>query len=117
MAATFSSGEMRHKVTLQSRSTSIDSFGGQVLNWNTVATVWAAMEPSGGRELLAAQAMAIDQPMSITLRWKPAFADPKAVASMRVVYGTRVFNIHASNNVEERGRLLVLLTSEGLNDG
>jgi SPP1 family predicted phage head-tail adaptor len=110
-------GTLRHRITVQRRSSAVDSFGQQTTTWTTVATVWASIEPSGGKELMAAQSMAIDQPSTITIRWQPMFANPMAVAAMRILYGTRIFDIHASNNPEERNRVLVLLCSEGLNDG
>ena len=110
-------GTLRHRITLQQRSTAQDSVGGQSVTWSDVATVWASIEPSGGKELMAAQAMNIGIPSTITMRWQSLFSNPKALAAMRVIYGSRLFNIHASNNPEERNRVLVLLCSEGLNDG
>ena len=110
-------GALRRRITLQTRTTTQDSFGGQSTTWIDVASVWASIEPSGGRELMTAQAMNIEAPSTITIRWQPAFRDPKAVAAMRAVYGSRIYNIHASENPEERNSVLVLLASEGLNDG
>ena len=66
---------------------------------------------------MAAQAVSLDQPTTITIRWQPIFASPKAVAAMRVVYNGRLFNIHSVENEEERNCMLTLLASEGLNDG
>ena len=117
MTVIYKSGDMRHRVTLQARSLAEDGAGGQSVTWRAVATVWAAMEPSAGRELMAAQALNLDQPTTITIRWQPALANPRAVAAMRAVFGGRIFNIHSSENQEERNRLLVLIASEGLNDG
>jgi SPP1 family predicted phage head-tail adaptor len=110
-------GTLRKRIAIQSRGTSVDSFGQQTTTWSTVATIWASIEPSGGKELMMAQAMNIDQASTITIRWQSLFADPKAVAAMRIVYGSRIFNIHSSANQEERNRVLVLIASEGLNDG
>ena len=112
-----SAGTLCQRITLQQQSPSVDSYGQQVLMWTDVATVWASLEPSVGRELLAAQAVRLDQPTTITIRWQPAFAQPRAVAAMRAVYNGRVFNIHSVGNEDERNVLLTLLASEGLNDG
>ena len=38
-------GDYRHRVDLQSRSTSRDAYGGQAESWSTYDTVWAAVEP------------------------------------------------------------------------
>ena len=78
-----SAGTLRKRITLQQQSPSVDSYGQQVNAWTDVATVWASVEPSVGRELMAAQAVSLDQPTTITIRWQPLFASPKAVAAMR----------------------------------
>ncbi len=114
---TLSAGTLRKRITLQQQSPSVDSYGQQITTWSDVATVWASVEPSVGRELIAAQAVSLDQPTTITLRWQPALANPKAVAAMRAVYNGRIFNIHSVENEAERNTLLTLLASEGLNDG
>ena len=110
-------GTLRKRITLQQQSISVDTYGQQITTWTDVATVWASIEPSVGRELMAAQAVSLDQPTTIMIRWQPAFASPKAVAAMRAVYNDRLFNIHSVENEEERNRTLTLLASEGLNDG
>jgi len=110
-------GTLRKRVMVQARSVTQDSFGGQSSAWVDVAPAWAEIIPSVGRELVAAQAMRIDAPSTITMRWRSEFADPKALAAMRIVYGTRIFNIHSSANMEERNRYLTLICSEGLNNG
>lgn len=111
-----SAGTLRKRITLQQQSPSVDSFGQQVSTWTDVATVWASIEPSVGRELLAAQAVRLDQPTTITIRWQPIFASPRTVAAMRAVYSGRIFNIHSVENEGERNTLLTLIASEGLND-
>lgn len=110
-------GTLRHQITLQARETTRDPVGGQSTAWTDVATVWASLEPSVGRELMAAQALAIDQPTTITVRYQSFLADPRLVVAMRALYGTRIFNIHSSQNETERNRSVTLIASEGMNDG
>jgi SPP1 family predicted phage head-tail adaptor len=110
-------GRLNHRIVLQSRSSTIDSVGGQATTWTPVATVWAQIQPLSGRELIAAQASQSEISHRITLRYQAAFADPQTVAAMRVVYGSRIFNIAAALNQSENNHTLVLMASEGLNDG
>lgn len=110
-------GQLTRRIKLQQQSPSVDSYGQQVITWTDVATVWASIEPSVGRELMVAQAVSLDQPTTITIRWQAAFASPKTVAAMRVVYNGRIFNLHSVENEAERNTLLTLIASEGLNDG
>lgn len=112
-----SAGRLNRRIIIQQRAVTQDSSGGQVETWTAVATVWSAIEPLTARELMAAQAVQSEVSHSITIRWQAAFADPKAVAAMRAVYGARIFNIAGSMNTEERNRELILTASEGLNKG
>jgi SPP1 family predicted phage head-tail adaptor len=112
-----SAGTLRKRITLQQQSSSVDTYGQQISTWTDVATVWASIEPSVGRELMAAQAVNLAQPTTITIRWQTLFANPRAVAAMRAVYNGRIFAIHSVENESEQNTVLTLIASEGLNDG
>jgi head-tail adaptor len=53
----------------------------------------------------------------ITVRYQRLFDNPQQVAQMRVLYKTRVFNIHSALDEDERRVKLILLASQGLDDG
>lgn len=48
-------GRLRHRVRIEQRTLSQNELGGVLEDWQEVATVWAAIEPLSGRELIAAQ--------------------------------------------------------------
>jgi SPP1 family predicted phage head-tail adaptor len=48
-------GLLRHRVVLQRGSASQDSFGGVSQTWSAAGTVWAAVEPLRGQEMLDAR--------------------------------------------------------------
>ncbi|MEO6147020.1 MAG: phage head closure protein [Sulfuriferula sp.] len=111
-------GDFRRLVTLQSRSTSLDTFGSQVNTWNDLAQLWADMSPLQGNALLAAQAVHTEVTSQITVRYNSIlFTDPKAVAAMRLSYAGRLFDILAMINVDERNHIVVLYCKEGMSDG
>lgn len=115
-------GDLRRRVSIQTRGTTLDSYGQQLTTWADLLTgVPAAIQALSGRELLAAQAINTEVSHIITVRYAAALADPKAVAAMRVVYVnegvTRLFNISAAMNLDERNRQIDLLCAEGLNNG
>lgn len=110
-------GKLRKTIVFQRRDTSRDSVGEQVTTWSDVAQVRAEIIPLSGRELLAAQAVRSELSHQITVRYASFLADPLEVAKMRILYGTRRFNIHSANNLDELNRQVTLLVSEGLNDG
>lgn len=110
-------GTLRRRLVIEQRSTSQDTAGEPVATWTTVATVWGDIAPISGRELLTAQAINTEISHQITIRYQAALADSKIMAGRRISYGGRYFNIHAVMNEDERNRVLMILASEGLNDG
>ncbi len=110
-------GSLRYRLRLQSRSTAQDTSGGQVNTWSDIATVWGDIQPLTGAKQVSAQAVHAEVTHHVFIRWQPQFANPQAVAAMRLVFNGRYFNIHAAINEGEGNRFLTLLTSEGLNDG
>jgi SPP1 family predicted phage head-tail adaptor len=110
-------GSLRKRVTVQQRSTSVDSFGGQAQTWIDICTVWAEIRTLNGRELMAASAMQSEVSHEITVRYRSELTNPKAVAAMRILFKGRIFNIHSSVNVDERNEIITLQVSEGVNNG
>ena len=111
------SGQLTRRLRIQSRSSAQDSFGGPQLSWGDVATVWADIQPLSGRELESAQRLASEITHQIIVRYQPILADTRVVAGYRALYKARIFNIHACMNENERNAVVVLLASEGLDDG
>lgn len=116
-------GRLRHTVRFQRRQQAATQFGDQPAEWIDLLTgVRASITPLSGRQLLAAQARAAEATHSITLRYVPQLADPIASAGLRIVHEpvdgpVRVFLIASVLNVEERGRELQILATEGPNKG
>jgi SPP1 family predicted phage head-tail adaptor len=106
-------------VTFQQRATGSDPNDGSALtNWvDVIANMPVAIAALSGRELMAAQAVQSEVSHQIELRYHPLLAIPKDVAAMRIVFGTRIFNIHSAVTLDERRREMRILASEGLNDG
>ncbi len=110
-------GKLRKSIVLQQRTNNRDSYGAQMTTWSNLATVRAEITPISGRELLVGQAFNAEVSHQITFRYFQDLANSIEVAKLRALYGTRIFNIHASINADERNRTVTLYASEGLNDG
>ncbi len=110
-------GKLSKTIVLQRRDSAKDTLGEQVTTWSDVAQLRAEIVPLSAREMLAAQAVRSEMTHQITVRFAKFLADPKEMARLRIVYGTRLFNIQGVINVDESDRQLTLLVSEGLNDG
>jgi SPP1 family predicted phage head-tail adaptor len=112
MSVVFKAGDYRKLVTIQQRSLTQDSYGGQSETWSDVMTVWASIEPLSSRELMAAQAVQSETTHQIRIRYMPGIT-----ADMRAVYNGRYFNLARPLNTEERNIELVIPAIEGLNRG
>lgn len=111
-------GDLRHSLDVQSRNQTQDAFGAQVVAFTTVASgVRAAINPVSGRELAVFGARFTDISHSITVRYEALWADPRTNATYRLLFGTRIFDVHASLNVDERNREVTLICTEGMSDG
>jgi len=111
-------GKLRHRIKLQTKSAgTADGYGGQADVWaDTYTNIAASVDPLSGRELLAAQAVQNESRFKITTRFIAGF-NPITAPAMRIVFGTRVFNIVDATNIEERSRQIEFICSEGLAQG
>lgn len=101
------SGQLRHRVTVQSLTVTQDEYGAPVETWTTMATVWVSIEPLEGREYFAARQVNAEVTGRIRMRYLPG-----VLPSMRVLYGTRTFNILSIINPDERKRMTELMVQE-----
>lgn len=104
-------GKMRHRITFQSFSGAVDTFGdplhGSEDQWNDVATVWAAIDPVSGREFYAAEQSQSEVTHKVRCRYRPGLT-----TAMRIKLGARLFEIVSIINWEERGESLLLMCKE-----
>ena len=107
-------GKLRHRVQLQQKEqTQNPQTGAMVDTWNTVATVWASVEPLSAREFIAAGASQSSVTTRITIRYREG-----VTAKMRALYRGQIYNITGVLPDPESGReYLTLPCSEGVNDG
>ena len=110
-------GTLGRRIKIQRPSTVKDSLGAPSRTWIDVATVWADIQPLSGREAVIASRISAELTHQITVRYQRLFDNPQQVAQMRVLYKTRVFNIHSALDEDERRVKLILLASQGLDDG
>ena len=104
---TMRSGTLRHKVTIQTMTDGKDAVGSPTETASTLAKVWAAITPLNAGEVFRADHFEGDVTHRIRLRYRAGIT-PK----MRVIYGSRTFDIRSVLNVDERNRELELAVTE-----
>ena len=111
-------GDLRHRLTFQTFTQAKNTATGALVEtWANTFTCWGSISPLSGRELVAGQAVQSSISHTIIVRYRSEFAIPKAVAAMRIVYGSRVFNAKASLNTDERKQMVTIMAEEGLTNG
>ena len=82
-------GQLRHRVTLQSRVDTVDEIGQPSTSWLTTATVWADVRYLSGLSAIKSGADVSVSKCSIRMRHRAVSA------GQRIVYGDEVFEIDA----------------------
>ena len=104
--------ELRHKIIIQAENPQTDGGGGEGDPWaapTTVATARARIEPLKGSEQLRAMQLEDKVSHRVTIRYRSGIT-----AKQRIKFGSRLLNIRAVINPEERNRFLELLCDEGV---
>ncbi len=83
------SGQLRHRIAIQTNTPSQDAYGQPIDSWATAATVWAAAKMLGGRELFAAQQAESRATVEFTIRRRAV------TAQQRISWDGRIFGIEA----------------------
>lgn len=81
---------LRHRVTIERKTTGEDAWGQPVETWETVAIAPAEVWPLSGREYIAAQAEQAGVTTRITIRYQ-AGIEP----AMRITHDGKTYNIRA----------------------
>lgn len=105
-------GKLRHRIRIQEYVAGRDIFGAEEPAWMDVATVWASVTPVSGKEYFASAQTNAEVSTKITMRYRSGIT-PK----MRIVFGTRIFEIISVLNFEERGVELNLMCKESVQGG
>lgn len=100
-------GRLRHRVAIQSATEAQNDLGEVEKTWATTATVWGAVEPLTGRELWQAQQVSAEITHRVRMRYRSGLT-PKN----RILFGSRILEINAILNPEERNIDLELLCRE-----
>ena len=101
-------GRLRHLVDVESENPARDAYGNASGSWSVFAARRpASIEPLRARERLEAGRAETVVTHKIRMRWMPGIT-----SDMRIVWGSRVFHIHAVIDIEERRRVLEVMAEE-----
>ena len=110
-------GRLDKRISIESRSATLDSYGQEINSWSVVGVVWANVKPVGGREKM--KAMQVDSLLThtVAIRFDKRFMPPRTVDAWRIVYDGRLFNIVSAMDLDEAGKYIIFDCVEGSIDG
>ena len=100
-------GWLRHRITIQKLTETRSASGAVVNSWSTHVSAWASIEPLKGQEYLAAKAQDASVDLRVRMRYQAGVTQ-----KMRVLYGSRVFEIVSVINSLEKNKELQLMCKE-----
>lgn len=102
-------GRLRKRVVIEYLHETVGADGQPVEAWQTFAERWASIEPidTSGRQYLQGAAIESDVTHVVALRFLPG-----VTAKNRIYYQGRVLEIESVADVDDRGRMLVLMCRE-----
>ncbi|WP_170984395.1 phage head closure protein [Rhodoligotrophos defluvii] len=102
-------GKLRHRLRLERPVRVSDGTGGAEVTWQPVAAVWAAVEPVRFENGVKAEKISAAVTHRITIRYRDDVS-----TDMRLIAGTRIFEIDSVRDDAERRRHLTCLVRERL---
>ncbi len=105
-------GQLRERVTIESRTTTLDGFGQNVAAWTALATVWAQALPLRGREFFSAAQVQQERSVKFTLRYRPDI-----VPTMRLVWRGQPHDITGVIDLGGQREWLEVIALAGVKDG
>jgi len=95
--------KLRHRIALRSMQVTKSATGANIATPVEIASVWAAIEPVGGREAFRSGRETADLTHDVTIRYRA-----EVTAANQVLHGERVFDVMRVIDVLERHRWMRL---------
>jgi len=100
-------GDLRHRITLQKKATSINENGFEVETWEDVRTVWAKVTNLHGGEYFTAAAVQTANTVKFTIRYLEGVD-----TTMRILFKGKQYDITAIDNIKYQNRYMEIKALE-----
>lgn len=109
-------GHYPHRLTVQAPVQTQDHATGDITNdWQTIATIWARIEPIRGREALIDEKILAEMNTRIMVRWSPLAE--KLTSAHRGLHQDTIFNFVSIAHVLLERREIEIMAKSGINNG
>ena len=100
-------GSLNKKVLFQVATGASNDFGEPTNSWSDFATAYVSIVPLRGKEYFSSKGVKSEVSHKIELRFMPG-----VTTDMKIVYGSRTFEIESAINVREQNRTLEIMATE-----
>jgi SPP1 family predicted phage head-tail adaptor len=90
-------GRLKHRVIIQSPVVAKGAAGGEVITWVHFRTVYAGVEPRTAKQIFTSAQLVSEISHVVIIRFIPGLS-----VKQRILYGTRIFEIKNTIDVEEK---------------
>jgi SPP1 family predicted phage head-tail adaptor len=101
-------GQLRHRITFQSKVVTPDEGGGQSIAWMDGPTVWARILAQGGGEVMRAGEVTPRVQYRVSVRHRTDLT-----SAMRIVFGAKTLLIDAIFDADGDKRVLTVICHDG----
>lgn len=102
-------GKLKHHVTIEQKLVVRNTYGEEEVSYTPFIEAWCEITPLSGTEFFLAQQTQSSISHKIRLRYHPGIKP-----EMRLVWGTRVFDIGPALNVDEADTELLIYATESI---
>lgn len=106
----YRAGEFRHRVTIQQNTATRGTYGGKSDSWGTHSVCWAKIVSMAGRERQGGGQVNSETTHDVWVRFNRDKA--RITSAMRVLFGSRVFDIIAAIDPDETQEAMLLKVKE-----
>ena len=103
---------LNRKLELEAPTRVPDGAGGYVDGWQSLGTLWAAVDARAGRETAGPGGRVSHSAVQITVRGAPQGSPRRPAPDQRMRDGDRIFRILAVADADARGRYISLTARE-----
>lgn len=108
----YTSGKLKHRITIQKLTKLKDGFGAQVENWADFKSMWAEVYDRSGNQVFAQNQIQNEKSTRVRIRFRTDIT-----TAMRVVFRGQAYDIQSILDVSGDRKFLELMCTEGRRNG
>lgn len=100
-------GDLKHRITIQQFTTTVNENGFEVEDWTNYKTIWASISNLHGREYFQAAAVQAEKTVKFTVRY-----NQNINTDMRIVFNSKNYDIKFIDNIKYENKFMEIQGSE-----